>query len=483
MEPVTDIFREKALKALNDTELQEAMRANRAFSASVRASVRGLKEFNAMREQAKAVKNHTLDNLGAYLESYEREARKNDIHVYWAGSGDQARNIVTAICRSVSARTAACGRSMIGSEINLPRALEEEGIIRYETDLAEYILQLAGGESPSHVSGPAIHKTQSQIRELFYERHKKQRSGDRDPAASEDLLAEAREILRDRFLSADIGIIGANFLIAENGANILVTNEGNGDLSTLLPKTTIVLASIEKVLPRMADASLFLELLCTSATGQNATAYQSFYLGPKPMDANGNEGRTHVVLVDNGRSEILGSGYWPILRCVRCGACMDNCPVYGSIGGHPYGWIYPGPMGIVWSALLLGREKASDLAHACSLNGRCNEVCPMGIPLKELIHGLRRDQWETGAVPLRDRAVMKTWEFAASSPGLYRWITRGISLTGSIPVPGRGIFDPFFFSRDRSGAKAFPLPENTPFNRLWQTYKKDRQEWKQDKQS
>ena len=246
--------------------------------------------------------------------------------VHWAQTAAQARTVIQQICKNAGAKLAVCAKSMIAAEIDAPKALADAGVDRYETDLGEYILQLAGDEPPSHVTGPAVHKPLEQIRQLFEDHHARlgfSGSLDKPPEA---LLKDVRTILRDKFLSADVGVMGANFLIAETGANVLVTNEGNGDLGALIPKTRIVLASIEKgAAPNPLRPSCFLRLLCMSATGQKATCYQSLYKGPENDGVSGPK-QVHVILVDNGRSQILGSKYQAILRCIRCGACIGQLP-------------------------------------------------------------------------------------------------------------------------------------------------------------
>lgn len=428
MRPEPKKFKKKAAAALKNGYLCSAMAANQEFAAMVRQSVNSEPRLDEMKQRARQIKNHTLDYLALYLEQYEKKAQSNGIVVHWAQNAAQARKVIQQICKNAGAKLAVCSKSMIAAEIDAPSALSDAGVARYETDLGEYILQLAGDEPPSHVTGPAIHKPLEQIRQLFEEHHARlgfPGSLDKPPEA---LLKDVRTILRDKFLSANVCVMGANFLIAETGANVLVTNEGNGDLGALIPQTRIVLASIEKVLPRTSDAELFLRLLCLSATGQKSTCYQSFYTGPENDGVSGPK-QVHVILLDNGRSQILGSKYQAILRCVRCGACMDNCPVYNAVGGHAYGWIYPGPMGVVWTSLLTGLNHTGDLTQACTLNGHCSEVCPMGIPLKDMIRSLRDDQWENKSLPLSGRLPVDLWGQAARHPAVYHAFT---SLTGSV---------------------------------------------------
>ncbi len=270
------------------------------------------------------------------------------------------------------------GKSMISEEIGLNAALEAEGIEAIETDLGEYIIQLRG-ETPSHIIAPAIHVTKDDVEADFRRAHR-DLPATRDLSQPEQLLGEARAILRDKFLSADIGITGANFLVAETGTSIIVTNEGNGDLTQILPKVHVVVASLEKIVPTLADAAQLLRVLARSATGQDMSVYTTLSTGPRrPGDGDGPE-EYHVVLLDNGRSAMLGSEFEDMLRCIRCGACMNHCPVYHAIGGHAYGWVYPGPMGAVLTPSLIGVAEGGQLPNASTFCGRCEAVCPMRIP-------------------------------------------------------------------------------------------------------
>ncbi|MCP4389528.1 MAG: lactate utilization protein, partial [Gammaproteobacteria bacterium] len=378
MQPQSHRFKQNVSVALQDVQLQKALeRVQEGFVDKRAAVVSTLPEFERLREQGKAIRNHVLDNLDFYLQRFESQVQARGGQVHWAENAQQARDIVRDICRRVDARTVIKGKSMISEEIALNDALEADGLDVVESDLGEYILQLAH-EPPSHIIAPAIHKTKAQISELFYSAHRKlgyTKKLDTVP----DLVNEAREVLRSRYLEADVGITGANFLVAETGSNIIVTNEGNGDLSCTLPRVHVVTASIDKVVPTLDDASALLRLLARSATGQEITSYTTFSSGSKRAgDPDGPE-EYHVVLIDNGRTEMLAGAFRDMLRCIRCGACMNHCPVYGVIGGHSYGWVYPGPMGSVLTPNFLGLDEAGDLANACTLNGHCASVCPVKI--------------------------------------------------------------------------------------------------------
>ena len=320
------------------------------------------------------------------------------------------------ICREAGARLVTRAKSMLGEEIGLPHALADAGIERVETDLAEHIIQLAG-ERPSHIIWPAMHRTREQVAVLFNAAHQ-------PPPAAEDpasMVQSARRVLREKFLSADVGISGANFLVADTGATCTVTNEGNAELTTTPPRVHIVTAGIEKLVPTTAHAFALLRLLVRSATGGELTQYTTFHCGPKrPGDADGPE-EMHIVLVDNGRSRMLADEFREMLRCIRCGACMNHCVVYRQIGGHAYGGVYPGPMGAVLTPVLDGLATSRDLPFACTMNGRCAEVCPVGIPLPTLLRAWRGRSWREGleprADPLRHRPLGQPSPAARASIG------------------------------------------------------------------
>ncbi|HEX9905275.1 MAG TPA: lactate utilization protein B, partial [Propylenella sp.] len=334
----------------------------------------------------------------------------------------EARDIILDICRRAGARTVTKGKSMISEEIGLNAHLEANGISAVETDLGEYIIQLRG-EAPSHIIAPAVHINQDQV-EADFRRVHTHLAADRDLTDPTSLLAEARGILRDRFLAADVGITGANFLVAETGTSVIVTNEGNGDLTQILPKTHIVIASIEKIVPTLMDVSTILRLLARSATGQDMSVYTTFSTGPRrPGDPDGPEAY-HVVILDNGRTGMLGTEYQEMLRCIRCGACMNHCPVYHAIGGHAYGATYPGPLGQVLDPAIFGLERTRDLPNASTFCGRCESVCPMMIPLPKLMRHWRDREFERALSPVAQRWGIRVWAYFAARPRLYRLATR-----------------------------------------------------------
>lgn len=415
----SDTFKQNASEALHDANLQDALGNMKVGFIKKRLdAIELVPEWQRIRDEARDMKNHVLDNLDHYLLRYEQSVTDNGGHVHWAETSADAGEIIVDICKKADAKTVAKGKSMVGEEAEVNRRLEEVGIAPIETDLGEYIIQLAE-EPPSHIIAPAVHKTKEQISELFHKHHQQYGLTERI-TERRALVTEARTVLREKFRNADVGITGANFLIAETGQHVLVTNEGNGDLSSNLPRVHIVIVGIEKVVPTLEDASLLLRLLARSATGQHFSNYTSLMGGPKREgDLDGPE-EFHVVLVDNKRTELFAGELREMLRCFRCGACINHCPVYGAVGGHAYGWVYPGPMGSVITPAMVGLEKTRDLPHACTLNGRCAEVCPMSIPLPSLLRKHRRTTFEKQLQTLRSRTALQAWAFVAKRPKLYR---------------------------------------------------------------
>ena len=459
-------FPARARSALNDPDLARAMaRARTGFVDRRLAVVEALPEFQALRRTAREIKEHVLHHLDYYLERFEARVLAHGGHVHWASTPAEACAIVVDICRAAGAKRVTKGKSMVAEEIALNEALEAAGLETVETDLGEYIIQLAG-EPPSHIIVPAIHKTRDQISDLFHAHHAKYGITERQTEATA-LVGEARAVLREKFQSADVGITGANFLIAETGSSVIVTNEGNGDLTNTLPRVHVVTAGIEKVVPTLDDMSTILRLLARSATGQETTAYTTLSTGPRrPRDLDGPD-EYHVVLIDNGRSRMLGDEFHEMLRCIRCGACMNHCPVYHAVGGHAYGWVYVGPMGSVLTPLIVGLDQARSLPDACTLNGRCADVCPMEIPLPDLIRKLRTRGFEERITPPRVRLGLRAWAFMARRPALYRVATslgmRVLGLLGRY----RGRFRRLPLAGGWTGTRDLPAPAGRTFMSAW----------------
>ncbi|MFQ5537122.1 MAG: LutB/LldF family L-lactate oxidation iron-sulfur protein [Gemmatimonadota bacterium] len=367
------------------------------------------------RSWARRVKDHALTHLDRYLLQAEERLRDHGAHVHWAEDAAQARAAVLRITVRRGARRAVKAKSMLTEELGLNAALEEAGISVRETDLGEYIIQLLG-EAPSHIVGPAIHRSLEDCRRLFH-----RELGTPPDASPEELAAAARTALRQDFLSADAGISGGNFLVAETGTLALIENEGNIRLSTSLPPLHIALVGIEKILPRLEDLAGFLQLTARAATGQPVGTYVSLIQGPRRADEPDGPEEVHVILVDNGRSHLLDDDTaWEVLRCVRCGACLNTCPVYRQTGGHPYGWAYSGPIGSILAPGLLGLEEAHPLPFASSLCGACADVCPVRIPIPDLLLYWRRRAVEAGLTPGWERLGMKAFGAAAADARLFR---------------------------------------------------------------
>jgi len=458
METKTLQFKRSSSEALLDQDLQSALRyAKDGFVSRRTAAVASVSQWQTIRSEAKDLKNHVLENLHHYLLAYEDAVIKNGGHVHWAESAEDAAQIIVSLCQQADAKTVTKGKSMVGEEADVNGALQAVGIEPIETDLGEYIIQLAK-EPPSHIIAPAIHKTKEQVSDLFHKHH--QQYGLHEKIIDRaKLVAEARRVLREKFTSADVGITGANFLVAESGQHILVTNEGNGDLTSILPRTQIVIAGIEKVVPNLNNASTLLRLLARSATGQHFSNYTSVMSGPRRKgDADGPD-NFHVVLVDNKRTEMLAGELKEMLRCFRCGACINHCPVYGSVGGHAYGWVYPGPMGSVVTPAMVGIDKAPDLPHACTLNGRCAEVCPMSIPLPSLLRKHRQATYEQQLQTKSARFGLWVWSALARRPAVYQLFCRGGVAGLSLIKRGRGSFKRLPLAGGWTKSRDLPVPQ------------------------
>lgn len=459
-------FKANATRAIADKQLTGNLKAVRQNFIDKRAkAAQELPEFEALREIAKEIKNHTLAHLDLYLEKYEEKVTASGGHVHFAADAEEARKIALEICRKVGAKTVTKGKSMITEEVGLNAYLEANGVTPVETDLGEYIIQLRG-EAPSHIIAPAVHLNQSQIESDFRRVHT-HLDANRDLTEKTSLLTEARAVLREQFLVADVGITGANFLIAETGTSIIVTNEGNGDLTQVLPKVHVVMASIEKVVPTLEDVSQILRLLARSATGQEMSVYTTLSTGPRrPGDVDGPE-EYHVIILDNGRSAMLGGEFQDMLRCIRCAACMNHCPVYHQIGGHAYGWIYPGPMGSVLTPSLIGVDEAGHLPNASTFCGRCESVCPMKIPLPKMMRHWREREFERNLNPAIARYGLGIWAFFAKRPKLYALSTRLAMKAMSLLGRGKGSFRSLFGASAWTKYRDFAVPEGETFQAKW----------------
>lgn len=413
-------FKSRAAMKLADARLQKNLTrlADKFVSARARALAE-LDDFEATRTAAVERRNRALDALDVWLEIFERNATARGATVLYAETREQAARLVVDIARKHGVRKVTKSKSMVSEEIGLNRAFAAAGIQPVETDLGEYILQINDNEAPSHIIAPVIHKDKEEIADLFARTHGTPR---KDEITA--LAREARQVLRGHFLTSDMGISGGNFLVAETGSVALVTNEGNEGMCTIVPRVHVVLTGIEKVLPTLEDLATLLRLLPRSATGQSITNYVSLLTGTRAAGEPDGPEHMYFVLLDGGRTGLAGGDFQEMLRCIRCGACMNHCPVYQKIGGHAYGWVYPGPMGSVLTPSYVGLENALDLPQAATLCGQCQVVCPVKIPLPELLRKLREKQFERGLRPWYERAALKAWACLALRPSLYRAASR-----------------------------------------------------------
>jgi len=461
MEVRSNEFKQRARASLANPTLQRALKLVRVkFVPNRAAAVAEFGAFEPLREAGRAIRNRALDDLDLWLERFEREAAARGAVVHWAEDAQAACRIICEIARSNGVKTVVKSKSMVSEEVGLNDALEAAGVQVTETDLGEYILQL-GGEAPSHIVAPVIHKVREEITDLFAARHGSEKKT--DIAA---LCREAREVLRPRFLSADMGISGANFLVAETGSTVIVTNEGNGRMVTTLPRIHVALTGIEKVVPTLEDVTVLLRLLPRSATGQTITNYISFSTGVREDGDTDGPGQFHIVLVDNGRSRLLGGELREMLRCIRCGACMNHCPVYQTVGGHAYGWVYPGPMGSVLTSSYVGIANALPLPNAATLCNQCGVVCPVKIPLADLLRKLREKQMEMGLKPWTERAALWLWGWVAQRPALYGLGTaiaaRALKWWGG----SEGLIHRLPLASGWTGGRDFPAPQGRTFREI-----------------
>ncbi|MBI4336626.1 MAG: iron-sulfur cluster-binding protein [Chloroflexi bacterium] len=464
----THLFKQGAGQALADPSIQTSLRRLAHFRENRAAAIEevGHERREELREQARQIKRHTLEHLDHYLETLAASVERAGGVVFFAKDAQEANDYVLSVARRRGVRTVIKGKSMVGEEIEVNHALEAGGVEPVETDLGEYIIQLAG-ETPYHIIAPAIHKSKEQVADLFVEKLHTPRQTE-IPA----LAGVARQTLREKFYRADMGITGVNLAVAETGTVVLVTNEGNGRMCTSAPRVHLALMGMEKVVPRLEDLGVFLRLLPKSATGQRISSYVTFITGPRRDDEEDGPEEFHLVVLDNGRSRILAD---PAMRealyCLRCGACLNACPVYQKVGGHAYGWVYPGPIGAVVTPLLVGLPRAKDLPYASSLCGACREVCPVGINIPHMLltlrHRLAEGQPEERKADRRERWLMRAWSLAVGRPwafslaGKLGWVLlRPLARRGKVrsaPPP----LNAWTRSRD------FPLLAWRPFRARW----------------
>ncbi len=453
-------FPKAHLKALEDTDVRGAtLRATQTFNAGREDRYAELPDVEALKAYAATVKDHTLEHLDYYLARLADKIEARGGQVHFAHDGEDANQIITQISKAANAKYIVKSKSMVTEETELNDALEAAGMRVIESDLGEYILQLEG-EHPSHIIGPAIHKPKTEVDALFNRLYNVPLG-----SSADDLAAKAREIIRQDFLHADVGISGVNFAVAESGSIVIVENEGNARLTTSRPRVHIAVMGLEKVIPNIHDLGVFLKLLPRAATGQRSTVFVSLITGPKTgLEIDGPE-EFHLVILDNGRSSVLADMEMRAsLRCIRCGACLNTCPVYQQLGGHAYGWVYSGPIGSVLDPSLLGLPEAKSLPFASSLCGACGEVCPVKIPLPQMLVTQRTRAVASGLMPAVEGIGIKAFKNLMKNPGLYRLsskLGRFVRWGKTLPNFGIAPLSSWQASRD------FPAPNPKSFRDLW----------------
>jgi len=425
------------------------------------AAVAAFPGFEEARDRASGIRRETLAHLDAHLERFIGEAEKRGAVVHVAKDAAQARGIAVRIAKDEGIALAIRSKSTAAEEISLHDALREAGVEVAETDLGGYVARLAG-EPPSHILSSSFHMTRERISRVFERKLGEPPAGD-----ARELATIARKRLKGSFPSAGMGVSGANFLVADTGSVVLVSNDGNARAGALLPRVHLVVAGIEKVVPRMADLPVFLRLLPRSATGQTLASYVSILGGPRREgDAEGPE-RLHILLIDCGRSAILEGKYRDVLKCIRCGACLDACPVYGCVGGHPYGWVYPGPIGSVLTPLLAGLSGTAPLPDASTLCGACADACPVKVPLPDFLLELRADTREQGLKTPGEIAGAKGYAAIMKRAGLLEALERFLGEMSRLISKGNpisGLPYPFAGWTER---RDFPAAAKRPFRKLW----------------
>lgn len=412
-----DSFKDRTKKGIDDQFMRGAVASaqERLRTRKIESTVE-LGDWEEWRSHGEEIRQHVLDNLDYYLHELSENVAKRGGHVFFAKTAEEANAYIQDVAQRKNARKIVKSKSMVTEEISMNEALEAVGCEVIETDLGEYILQVDDHDPPSHIVAPALHKNKQQITDVFREKLAYQKTD-----KPEELALHAREMLRKEFLTADIGITGCNFAVAESGSISLVTNEGNARLVTALPKTQITVMGMERLVPTYEELDVLVSLLTRSAVGQKLTSYVTTLTGPREEgDVDGPE-EFHLVIIDNGRSKILGTEFQSVLQCIRCAACINVCPVYRHIGGHSYGSIYPGPIGAVLTPLLDGYDDHKELPYASTLCAACTEACPVKIPLHELLHKHRQKIVEKeGRAPISEKLAMKAFGLGAASPLMYK---------------------------------------------------------------
>ncbi|MCM3225645.1 LutB/LldF family L-lactate oxidation iron-sulfur protein [Terribacillus saccharophilus] len=463
-------FKDNVNKQMEDTFMrgavagaQERLRTRRLDAAEE------LGNWEEWRSHGEEIRQHTLDHLDYYLQELSENLQKRGGHVFFAATAEEANDYVKGIVKEKRAKKILKAKSMVTEEIGLNGVLEQEGCDVIETDLGEYILQLDDHDPPSHIVTPALHKNKEQIKDVFTEKLDYKLT-----SKPEELALHAREKLRQEFLQADIGITGCNFAIAESGSVGLVTNEGNAGMVSDLPDTQICVMGMERIVPTFEEFEVLVGLLTRSAVGQKLTSYITALTGPRTAEEADGPSEFHLVIVDNGRSGILGTEFQSVLQCIRCAACINVCPVYRHIGGHSYNSIYPGPIGAVLTPLLGGYDDFKELPYASTLCAACTDACPVKIPLHQLLHRHRQVIVEReGRAPISEKMAMKAFGIGASSNPLY---AAGSKMASSVMKP---------FTKDETISKGpgplkawteirdFPAPNKERFRDWFKQHEKE----------
>jgi len=463
-----DTFNQRVQKGIQNDFMRQAVSGAQERLRNKRLqAAEELGNWEEWRALGEEIRQHTLENLDFYLYQLSENVAKRGGHVFFAETKEEANEYIRNVIKKKNAKKIVKSKSMVTEEINLNKCLEEEGCQVIETDLGEYILQVDDHDPPSHIVAPALHKNKEQIRDVFKEKlyYKKTEK-------PEELALHARKMLRKEFLTADVGITGCNFAIAESGSISLVTNEGNARLVTTIPKTQITVMGMERIVPTFEEFDILVSLLTRSAVGQKLTSYVTVLSGPKEYgDVDGPE-EFHLVIVDNGRSKILGSEFQPVLQCIRCAACVNVCPVYRHVGGHSYGSIYSGPIGAVLSPLLGGYDDYKELPYASTLCAACSEACPVKIPLHELLHKHREVIVEKeGRAPISEKMAMKAFGLGAANPSLYKFGSKMAPLAMKPFIQNENITNGPGPLKAWTQIREFPAPKNS-FRNWFQSRKR-----------
>src|SRR5437868_2760734 len=456
-------FKARAHANLNDEQLQKNLRKFQGkFVPARRNALVELDDVEATREAARQIRQRALDELDTWLELFEENATASGATVLWAETTADINRLVLQIAARHGVKKIIKSKSMVSEESALDHAIEAAGLTVIETDLGEYILQINDYEPPSHIIGPALHKSKEEVAALFSKTHK-------TPWKDEiqALCLEARSVLRQHYLSADMGITGGNFFVAETGSVVVVTNEGNATLTTTLPKVHVAISGIEKIVPTLEDVATLMRLLPRSATGQSISNYVDLLTGVKGDGEFHGAEHMYFILVDSGRSTILGSEVKEALRCIRCGACMNHCPVYQNIGGHSYGWVYPGPIGSILTPMYVGLENAQDLPQASTFCNQCGVVCPVKIPLPDLMRKLREEEFAQRLRPWHERIALRAWAWFALRPALYGFASKiGVRLLRMF-ARSDGMISRLPFGAGWTDERDMPAPAGRTFRELY----------------